>query len=118
MMDTIKAFRLGDEARSRGVKEMVFDWDKAARLIVEKRPSVAAAGLEADWEWTGGSIWENDAPNVDDYTFLVSCWAKPELNIDGDVIECWRWIDESPGWDSDTKWPDSAIQILRDAGIL
>lgn len=46
-MDTMSAFAKGEA--NRGKELMVFDWDKAAQLISERKPSVASAGL-ADQE--------------------------------------------------------------------
>ena len=110
-MDTLSAFMMG--ARSAGSRTRVFDWDKAARLISERRPDHASAGLGDDWEYTGGCIWRDGAPVLEDYTYLASTWATPELDMDGDVTDCWRWMDE-PGcsWGCDTKWPESALALV------
>jgi hypothetical protein len=96
-----------------GDPHMVFDWDKAAQLIRERQPQRASAGLRGDWEWTGGTIYQDGKPVTNDYTFLASNWATPELSLDGVVVECWRYQKDAPGWDSDTKWPESALAILR-----
>lgn len=112
-MDTIMAFALGRAALARGAKQRVFDWDKAARLIRERSPEVAGAGLGQDWEWTGGTIFSNGEPVTDSYTYLSSNWAVPELDLDGEIVECWKYEDETPGWNSDTKWPESALAILK-----
>jgi hypothetical protein len=111
-MDSLKAFAMG--AMSRGREPMVFDWHKAARLIRECKPREAAAGLSSDWEWTGGTIFAEGKPvsNEDTYTYLASTWATPELEIDGDTIDCFVMASETPGWNSDTYWPDSALKIL------
>ena len=50
-----------------------------------------------------------------DYTYLASTWAVPELDMDGDIVECFRMEHEVPGWDSKTKWPKSALNILSAA---
>jgi hypothetical protein len=91
----------------------VFDWDKAARLIREKKPSHAGAGLEDDWEWTGGDIYRDGEPITDSYTYLFSTWAIPELEMDDELIECWVYHSDKPEWNQDTKWPESALKILR-----
>lgn len=109
-MDTGLAIEFG--LANRGKEPMVFDWDKAAMLIRERKPEIAEAGLKDDWEWTGGVIYENGEPVLDSYTFLSSTWAKPLLYIDDDVIECYVMKSETV-WGSDTKWPDSALNILR-----
>jgi len=97
---------------SQNNEKKVFDWDKAARLIVERKPEEADAGLHSDWEWTGGTIYENGKPVMDSYTYLSSTWATPELDLDGEIIDCFVMESETE-WGSGTKWPKSALQILR-----
>lgn len=109
-MDTIKAFAMGEA--NRGREEMVFDWHKAVELIREHKPQVAAAGLSGDWEWTGGTIFENGQIVNDEYTFLASTWATPLLILDGTEYDCFRMSSEVPDWSSDTKWPQSALDLL------
>ena len=109
-MDTLKAFAMG--YATRGKEQMVFDWDKAARLILDFGVDEASAGLRDDWEWTGGCIFEDGKPFMDDYTYLSSTWAVPELRIGDVLVPCYRMKSEVPGWGSDTKWPKSALDIL------
>lgn len=111
-MDTQLAFLMGKMARNE--PSMVFDWIEAAKLIRDHQPRVASAGLAGDWEWTGGTIYENGAPVLaeDTYTYLASTWATPELSLDGDCIDCWVYASETPGWDASTYWPDIAVAIL------
>ena len=108
-MNTIAAFARGQA--NQGNRIRVFDWHKAAELIRDRKPEHASAGLAGDWEWTGGTIYRGGKPVTDDYTYLASNWAIPMLDIDFEEIECWTYADES-GWDSKTKWPQSAIDIL------
>lgn len=110
-MDTMQAFMMGE--MNRGKEMMVFDWDKAARIIAERKPKQAEAWLRGDWEWTGGTIYEDGKPVFDDYTYLASTWATPELDIDGEIIDCYVMQSETE-WDSGTKWPESALNILND----
>lgn len=110
-MDTAKALLMGMQNRGKEMK--VFDWDNAARIIAERKPEYAAAGLRGDWEYTGGTIYENGKPVHDDYTYLASTWATPELDIDGEIVECYV-MEHDTEWDSDTKWPESALKILSD----
>ena len=56
-MNTKDAMAMGEANRSKEM--MVFDWDKAARLIVEKKPHRAWAGLRGDFCNTGGMIYED-----------------------------------------------------------
>ena len=110
-MDTMSAFLKGEANRNKEL--MVFDWDKAARIIVKRSATEASAGLSGDWEWTGGRILENGKPAEDTYVYLASTWATPELEIDGEIIDCFKMESETDGWGSDTYWPDSAKAILN-----
>lgn len=111
-MDSTIAFLNGEAARRSGARSMVFDWHKAARLIRERKPTCASAGLHGDWEYTGGDIYRDGEAITGDYTYLASLWATPEVNLDGEVEACWIYEDQSDGWDSGTKWPASALSIL------
>jgi len=113
-MDMVDALNKRDEAIDNESRFMVFDWDKAARIIKERKPLVATAGLKNDWEWTGGVIYEHGEIVKDSYTYLASLWATPELSIDGEIIDCFVYEDEcSHDWDAETKWPPSALKILK-----
>ena len=109
-MNTIEAFVMGQA--NRGKEQMVFDWEKAAKIIKERKPTVAA-GLRSDWEYTGGTIYRDGKPVKNEYCYLASTWAVPELDVDGDIIECYRMASDTPGWDSDTLWPKTALEILE-----
>ena len=56
-MDDMLAYAMG--LANRGKEQMVFDWDKAARIIKERNIDCAAAGLKDDFEWTGGCIFKD-----------------------------------------------------------
>lgn len=111
-MDTMSAFIRGQA--NRGKPSMVFDWNRAAQIIKERGAKSASAGLEGDWEWTGGTILTDGkpTPHEDTYVFLASTWATPQLEVDGETIECYVMADQTPGWNSGTYWPDSALTIL------
>lgn len=109
-MNTMAAFMRGEANRGREL--MVFDWDKAAEIIRESGATSAYAGLRGDWEYTGGRILKDGKP-VNDYTYLASTWAVPELEIEGEMVACYKMQSETPGWDSGTKWPTSALAILQ-----
>jgi len=110
-MDNFSAFAMGAANRGKPIK--VFDWIKAAKIIKESGQTKASAGLSGDWEYTGGVIFEDGKPNFDEYTYLASTWATPELEIGDDLIDCWIYQKDSPDWDSDTKWPKEALDILK-----
>ncbi len=109
-MNTVDAIAMEEEHKD--CRKMVFDWNKAALLIRERQPTEASAGLRGDWEWTGGNIYGNGSPIVDSDTYLTSTWAIPELDLDGEILECWCWQDETQ-WNARSKWPESALQILN-----
>lgn len=100
-----------EDALRRGDPLKVFDWDKAATLIVEHKVEAAEAGLAGDWDYTGGEILADGAPVMDASTYLASLWATPTLRFDdGREFDCFT--TERDDWDSDTKWPQSALDIL------
>ena len=109
-MNTLSAFAIGE--MNRNPTRMVFDWDKAAKLIKERNATEASAGLSGDWEYTGGTIFADGKPDMESYTYLASTWAEPELEIDGERMKCFRMEDDTPKWDEKTKWPESALFIL------
>ena len=113
-MDTMDAFQRNLDAKSRGAEQMVFDWDRAARRIVETGCRSAYAGLCGDWEWTGGEILRDGKPlkREETYTFLASNHATPELEIDGVKEDCFLMSSQSDDWGSETFWPASALAIL------
>ena len=127
-MDTMSAFAMGEA--NRGREPMVFDWDKAARLIRESGARNARAGLRSDWEYTGGDILRDGKPLGRDEsdTYLASTWAVPELELDdGERVPCYRMASEcpqmtnedsdpGPAWDAHTFWPQSALDILLNNG--
>ena len=113
-MDTLSAFAMGQA--NRGKESMVFDWDKAARLIKDSNASNARAGLSGDWGYTGGEILSDGKPvaEEDACVYLASTWATPEIEIDGQRVDCYKMESETDGWDSGTYWPSSAVDLLTD----
>ncbi len=113
-MVSMIAMARGRAALAAGARSRVFDWKKAAALIMERKATTAGAGLKSDWEYTGGTIWSDGkpVPQEETYTYLSSNWATPELEIDGEIIDCWIYEDDSPGWDSGTYWPQEALDII------
>lgn len=111
-MNTIAAFAIGQAYQGNELK--VFDWDKAAKLIKESKTNYASAGLDEDWEWTGGVIYKDNKPVTDSYTYLSSTWATPKLCINDEFIDCYKMWCEVPDWNAETKWPESALKILNE----
>ena len=113
-MDSFAAFAMGRTATAMNSPHRVFDWHKAAELIRKRKPLIASAGLRDDWEYTGGEIYRDGkpVPKGESYTYLASNWAIPELDMDGEIVECFVMLDDSPGWGSHTYWPKTALAIL------
>ena len=115
-MDTLSAYMLAQA--NLGKERKVFDWDKAARIIKERKPKWAVAGLANDFENTAGTIFEDGYPIGDSYTYLMSNWATPTLQLctgygeKPEAVECYLMESEAHGWDAKTKWPKSALDIL------
>lgn len=98
-----------------------FDWDKAAEIIKERLKEhphlVAEAGLQGDWSYTGGTIFQNGFPTNDRYTYLSSNWATPTLILSWDgeeqeEHECWSYNSESR-FNEGSKWDETSLQILN-----
>lgn len=116
-MDTFNAFIKGEINRGKELK--VFDWEKAARIIKDKKAKNVSAGLKEDWFWTAGPILEDGEIPEKGYTYLASTWATPILEIDeGDAevhrIDCYKMQSETPDWNSCTFWPELARKILEE----
>ncbi len=112
-MDSVNAFAMG--AANAHKELMVFDWELAAAWILASGVDHAEAGLSRDWNWTGGTIFEAGKPTKDHYTYLASTWATPEIDLGDGPIPCFRMQSDTPKWDSATKWPPEAMDILDGA---
>ena len=111
-MDMMTAVALNRRAIAEGARPRVFDWNKAAEMIRDKEAKYAEAGLGGDWGNTGGVIFNDGHIVTDEYTYLKSNWAEPQIMLDGNnPIPCWVYAD-TVSWDAHTKWPDSAKDIL------
>jgi len=113
---------LGLEAKAAtkaGNPHKAFDWDKAAQLIkdnLEAHPDLSAeAGLQGDWNYTGGVIFEDGKPTNEHYTYLASNWAAPTIILSWDneeqiEEECSTLQNER--FNSGTKWDKDSLNIL------
>jgi len=112
-MDSMAAMAMGRAAKAAGATIKVFDWDKAAQIIKERKPQRADAGLAGDFEYTRGTIYrDGQIVTDDDVLYLASNWAAPTLILDdSEEIVCSR-EEAGSGWDAKTKWPESARHIL------
>lgn len=110
-METLKAYANAQAAK--GQEQKVFDWNKAAQPIKDRQPGYVEAGLNGDWEYTGGCIYKNGAIVEDESTYLSSNWATPMIELDGDLIECYVMQSQALSWNAATKWPSEAIALLN-----
>lgn len=96
-----------------------FNFDMAANLIKEKLKDhpdlIAEAGLEGDWDYTGGVIFQDGKPVSDDYTYLASNWAIPTLIFswgekEQESIDCW--VEENKRFNSNSQWDEQSLKLL------
>ena len=100
----------GEASRKNPIK--VFDWNAAAQKIREVQPKVAQAGLQDDFEHTGAVIYQNGQIVTKKRTHLSSTWAIPVLVLDDEIYECYL-MEKETNFTGGTKWPKSAIRILK-----
>ena len=111
-MNTLVAF-YANESTPDG-NEKGFDWIKAAKIIKERKPFIAYAGLREDLEWTIGLIWHNYKVVNNSDAYLASRWATPVLIIDDEEIECYKKISmKDLKKYSRPKWPKDALAIVN-----
>ena len=112
---------LGKNAQAaKGSPFKIFDWDKCAKIIKEKyaeHPDLSVeAGLQRDWDYTAGIIFESGKPTNDSYTYLQSNWATPTMiltydnGLQEEEIECYTIHETRFG--SGSKWDKQSLDIL------
>ena len=109
-MNTLDAYLINHSTPNGHAR--AFDWARAVKILEERKPDTATAGLSEDMEWTGTIIWKNGKPYREkgDCGFLASRWATPVLICDGAEIECWIPIeDEEIGHYADLRWPELEV---------
>lgn len=113
-LDTQQAFKNGQDNRDKPYK--IFDWVKAAHIIVDNDIKNAVAGLDGDFEWTADLILEKGKPLSDGYSYLWSTWATPTL-VDADSEKeypCFCTEDNNPRhYDKKSKWDEESLEILK-----
>lgn len=91
---------------------MVFDWVKAAQMIKALNANEASAGLDGNWEWTAGCIYQDGRPVLNATPFLASAFLTPKLLIAGELHECFVMEDDRPDWNEHTVWPPEALSEI------
>ena len=111
-MDSMSALTMG--LASMGNEKKVFDWDKAADLILERGIKNASAGLELDLEYTACVILQDGNPVRSKYGWLSSTWATPILvdHVHYEAIPCYI-MDHETTYTAHTRWPKSAKEKLE-----
>ncbi len=108
----------------RDVPLMVFDWDKALRIIIERRekhPDLRAeAGLQGDWNATKRLIYNATGPLISGEEGLLSTWAVPTLILtwntnDQTEFECYI-IGTKLLEKSYSQWTEDQVNILKNQG--
>ena len=65
------------------------DWNKAEQICKDHPNSVIYAGLQEDWGYTSGKIFDHGKFYDGGILYDQSKWATPILDVDGEEIECW-----------------------------
>ena len=108
-MESSKILRSWDEGYT-DMELKIFDWNKAARLIVESKVETAKAGLEEDWENTSRIIWFRGIV-AEGNTPIESRFATPVVEIDGEKIACYIFDCDLDNW-QEKEWPNLARIIV------
>ena len=89
-------------------------WLRLVKAINKDIPNlIAEAGLEGDWDYTGGIIYSNKKSTTDDYTYLASNWAIPTLILnEEEEIPCFI-IKENTRFNAHSKWDRISLNILN-----
>lgn len=95
-----------------------FDWDRFARIVVERGIVGAAVGLNGDWMSTAQMILMDGKPLLKRSPFTASTWAVPGFMADNGrfepcYLECHVDQFNTDGFWECRKWPRSAIKILK-----
>lgn len=99
-----------------------FDWVKAAELIKKHKALKARVGLQEDWDYTSGMIYD-EGPIMDGDPYVASVWATPILVLllparNTIVTQCYKIVDDHHDLKvfleyAKTVWPEEALEILK-----
>lgn len=94
----------------------IFDWNKAATIIKANNPKKAYAYVGSLRKHTEVTIWQNDTIMPKTPSFLISYdnfGGGIHLGCDGFATPCSVLLSNTDGWNRDTWWPASAVEILN-----
>ncbi len=72
-----------------------YDYKKAIKIIIERKPKVASLGIIESWEKTSEKVYEDgkfllDLEKESEIMGITGSYrGTPTLDIDGETIECW-----------------------------
>lgn len=90
------------------------DWNKAEQICKDHPNSVIYAGLQEDWGYTSGKIFDCGTFYNGGDLFDQSKWATPILDVDGEEIECWT---KEPHYETGIpKWWGRGAEVKNDNG--
>lgn len=79
-MDTLEAYKKGQEARMAGKPLRNLDWKGLVDFVEQHKDVINSvfAGLVEDWDWTGDEVYHEDFGWIEDnYAYTESIWATP-----------------------------------------
>lgn len=80
------------------------DWEEARRICEENNGYIVDAGLEEDWRWTSGTIFDGEKYVENDDVFVASTWKTPIVRVhkgdEWEKIPCFKEGSDPdmPGW--------------------
>ena len=100
---------------SRNNPMRYFDWDEAARRIVQANGKNVFVMLDKDRAANCAVIVKEGVVVLDDDDcYQGSTWDIPTLGIDGEEKPCWTM--DKQWFGARAWWPESALQIMRVGG--
>ena len=85
------------------------DWEKAKHIVKNNPKAKIYAGLQEDWGYTSGLIYDNGEYYDGGMCFYgCSYWATPILMVDGREVPCWTNESDVPSDKVPEWWGDGA----------
>lgn len=100
------------QSEAKPEKINTLDWDKVARIIIERDANSVDAALYEDMSATRGYIYHMGRVVFNNDACVSSTWATPVIYVDGYEIK--DVMKEVPFDDQVNEWPQSALDILKE----